>query len=364
MIVGAFSVGAEGRTGGTLAACRQLVASPLADIFDLILVDTAAQTEAERGFRLRFVRALRRIVHAASLSMTGKVDAALLFSANGFSWVERCVLAVIFRIAHVRVLLFPRTGLVTEELARSGPLRAFSAIAVWACSGVLCQGESFRQAFLRSIPSAREKLHVIPNWIDATPEIADARPEGKGVTIVFIGWLERYKAVDVLIEAALRRKDDLQDCRFIICGDGPERGALEQQALALPGQFEFRGWIDPAQKRDLLAASDILVLPSRIEGMPNVLLEAMAAARAVISTTVGCIPDLVDNGMQGYLVPPDDVDALGQALTTLVKNSDLRQAMGLAGRQKILTSHLIDNAWKRIARLLSPNIQLPKGSEA
>lgn len=353
---------AEGRTGGTLAACRQLVASPFADVFDLILIDTAAQTEAERGLWLRAVKALRRILHAASLSMTGKIDAALLFSANGFSWIERCTLAVIFRIAHVRVLLFPRTGLITEELVRSRLLRVFSAIAVRACTGVLCQGESFRRAFLRAIPSAREKLHVIPNWIDAVPNAADPIPAGQGITIVFIGWLERYKAVDVLIEAALSHRDRLGDCHFVICGDGPERAALEQQARIASSQFEFRGWIDPAQKRDVIAASDILVLPSRIEGMPNVLLEAMAAARPIVSTTVGCIPDLVDDGIQGYLVPPDDADALGRALVALVERPELRQTMGLAGRRKILASHLIEDAWKRIAELLSPGFQPPKGS--
>lgn len=360
LIVGAFSVGAEGRTGGTLAACRQLVASPLATIFDLVLVDTAAQSEAERRVAVRTMRAFLRVMRVGWLGLTGKLDAALLFSANGFSWLERCTLVILLKLCGVRVLLFPRTGLVIDELTRSALLRTYTTLAVRASAGILCQGDRFRRDFERLCPAAGGKTTVIANWIEdgAAPRAGQTAP-AEGLTVLFIGWLECYKAIDVLINAVKSRPSDFAACRFVICGDGPERDPLERQAASAGVPFQFRGWIGGAEKTEMLGRADMLVLPSRIEGMPNVLLEAMAAGLPVVSTTVGCIPDLVADGVEGFLVPPDDSAALGEALVKLVRSAELRRRMGAAGREKILRDHRIGDAWRCIARLLVPGISTP-----
>lgn len=362
LIVGAFTVGAEGRTGGTLTACRQLVASPISQLFDLVLVDTTARTEAERRSAVRAAKAFWRLLGAVWLALTGRLSAALLFSANGLSWLERCTLAILFRIAGIRVLLFPRTGLVVEELESSRGLRFFSALAVRSSAAILCQGQSFGRRFAALIPAARDKLHVIPNWVAPEAMVPPNRVAHEGVTVAFIGWLEKYKAVDVLIDAVTRHVADFASCRFIICGDGPERVDLEKRAAGL--SFEFRGWIDDVQKRATLEKSDILVLPSRVEGMPNVLLEAMTAGLPVVSTTVGCIPDLVTDGEEGFLVPPGDVESLARALVALVNDAALRARMGMAGRERILRDHVMSSAWRRIALLLIPGITLPGEDKA
>ena len=95
------------------------------------------------------------------------------------------------------------------------------------------------------------------------------------------------------------------------------------------------GWVNEAQRAEMLAAAHVFVLPSYNEALPMAMLEAMAAALPVISTPVGGIAEFVTDGDEGYLVSPGDVDALSQAMAALIESSARRQAMGERARDRI-----------------------------
>jgi glycosyltransferase involved in cell wall biosynthesis len=128
------------------------------------------------------------------------------------------------------------------------------------------------------------------------------------------------KGFDVLVRAVAR----LPQARAIIVGDGPERGALEHLAreLGVGSRMEITGWTD--DPRAYLARFDVFAMPSRFEGLPLALLEAMHASCPVVATPVGSIPDAVEDGHTGLLVPPDDDAALAAALLRLQGDSVLR----------------------------------------
>jgi glycosyltransferase involved in cell wall biosynthesis len=115
----------------------------------------------------------------------------------------------------------------------------------------------------------------------------------------------------------------------------------------------FLGWLPSPEMRDLFAASDVLVLPSRNEGLPMVIVEAMASGLAVISTPVGSIGDAIMEGVNGLLVPPKDVDALATALTTVVEAPEIRRRMGREGRNLYLRKFMISGANQRLAEIFS-----------
>lgn len=137
---------------------------------------------------------------------------------------------------------------------------------------------------------------------------------------VFAGGLDPVKGVDVLIDAWVSVLDRLPAARLVIAGDGPARGELEArvQAAGVAHSVEFAGRIDREALRVRLDAANCLVLPSRSEGLPRVILEAMARARPVVATAVGGIPELVDDPRTGRLVPPDDAPALAGALVAVL----------------------------------------------
>lgn len=185
---------------------------------------------------------------------------------------------------------------------------------------------------LESLPPAvRRRARVIPNPV--APPDAGANPDasrgadapGRRKRIVGLGRLARQKGFDLLVRAFAKVAPRFPDWELVIWGEGTERSALEALArsfdlaerVALPGLTR-----DPFRE---YAAAELFVLPSRYEGFPNALAEAMACGRPVIAADCRSGPaEIVRHGIDGLLVPPDDVKALADALTRLMGDAALR----------------------------------------
>jgi glycosyltransferase involved in cell wall biosynthesis len=148
--------------------------------------------------------------------------------------------------------------------------------------------------------------------------------------------LERRKAHDVLLHALAATLSKLPPLRVLFCGDGSERAALARltRELGLESRVRFLGEL--GQVADVLAALDLFVLPSRHEGLGVAVLEAMAAGVPVVASAVGGLPEAVDDGRTGLLVPPEDPRALGVAIAELAADVERARRMGIAGRARVL----------------------------
>jgi glycosyltransferase involved in cell wall biosynthesis len=135
-------------------------------------------------------------------------------------------------------------------------------------------------------------------------------PEQGGI-ITFVGSLDKRKGLYELL-SAFEQMDGAPT--LVLVGDGPARRAAEQAAARLEGRIVVAGARPLAEVARYLTAADVLTLPSYAEGTPNVVLEALASARPIVATPVGGIPDVVDHGRTGLLVPVRDVPALAAAL--------------------------------------------------
>lgn len=155
--------------------------------------------------------------------------------------------------------------------------------------------------------------------------------EADGFVVAFVGNLLRAKGLYELIDAASK----LRDRRLIlaIAGSGPDDSALRRYARDLRVDLRMLGTLPPERVAALMGAADVFALPSHKEGLPNVLCEAMACARAVIATTVGGIPEIVAHGNTGLLVEPGDACGLADALERLAGDPGLRKRMGDSGRE-------------------------------
>jgi glycosyltransferase involved in cell wall biosynthesis len=182
---------------------------------------------------------------------------------------------------------------------------------------------------------------VIDNGLDLEGTLGDAEREAlRGslgvpadrLMLLAIGRLDRWKAYDRLLEA-MARLDRGSGPHLVLVGDGELHGELEAQArrLGVRDRVTFAGY-----RRDvgrLLQAADLFVISSRKEGLPMVLLEAMAARLPVVATRVGAIPDALGDGRDGLLVPPEDPAALAAAIETLARAPERRAALAhAAGR--------------------------------
>lgn len=200
-------------------------------------------------------------------------------------------------------------------------------------SAVVVQTESLRTwALARCKP---ERVYVIPNALDKArlaamreSPLAPSDPAWEG-RIVAMGRMTQEKGQDLLLLACAHVLLDFPRWRLELIGDGPLRSKLEEQArgLGIAGQVLFHGQL--AEPFGSIKACDIFVLPSRIEGFPNVLLEAMGLGRACISFDCPCGPsDLIESEINGLLVPEQDVSKMALAIRRLIAEPQLRIQFG------------------------------------
>jgi glycosyltransferase involved in cell wall biosynthesis len=182
---------------------------------------------------------------------------------------------------------------------------------------------------------------VIHNGIDLTPFAnpqAGYRPDPEWTGRPVIGALGRLtpqKGLHYLLQAAPEVLLENPQTLFVFAGDGPERDSLETEAkqLGIIDSVRFLGVRNDVPK--LLSSIDVLAMPSTDEGLPMALLEAMASGRAVVASSVGAIPKVIQNRVNGILLPPGDVPALASALRELVNNREARLELGRSARETI-----------------------------
>lgn len=155
--------------------------------------------------------------------------------------------------------------------------------------------------------------------------------------LVFVGRMAAVKGVPVLLDAVARLHGEDPDVTLTLVGDGPDRGLIEARiaALGLDRVVTITGYLSQAEVADQLARADVFVLPSFAEGVPVVLMEAMASRLPVVTTRIAGIPELVEDGVSGFVVPPGDATSLASRLGDLLADPDLRVQMGAAGRAKV-----------------------------
>ncbi|PIE07007.1 MAG: colanic acid biosynthesis glycosyltransferase WcaL [Rhodobacterales bacterium] len=200
---------------------------------------------------------------------------------------------------------------------------------------------------------AWDKIRVVHCGIEPEVFPDPAAPEPHpGLRLVAIGRFVEQKGQKILIEALAALGEAGSDITLTLVGDGELRGDLEAAIAAanLGARVRLTGWLDEAGVRAEIARADALVMPSFAEGLPMVIMEAMAMARPVISTIIAGAPELVLEGETGWLVPAGDPEALAGAILRLAATPpETRAEMGRKGRARAIARHGIDGQAARLA---------------
>jgi glycosyltransferase involved in cell wall biosynthesis len=233
------------------------------------------------------------------------------------------------RIVAVYQLAVPATSR-RQQLAKR-----LTARAVDAHVGV---GERTSREIEALVGLPASAVRTIHNGVPDEPAapVERSRP---GPLIGAVGRLERQKGFDVLLRALAA----VPDASLCVVGDGSERAGLERLAdeLGVADRVQWEGWSDNARSR--LAAFDVFALPSRFEGFPLVVLEALLARAAVVASDVGSVAEAVVDGETGLLVPPEDPQALAAALRHGLADAGLRRRLGEQGRRLVLERFTADD---------------------
>jgi glycosyltransferase involved in cell wall biosynthesis len=247
-----------------------------------------------------------------------------------------------------------------------GPVRTFGfrQLERWLArmtTALVAVSPEVRDDLVKLGVAPRDKFTVVRLGIQLEERVAnqDGRDEtrrvlGIGPDCFTVGWIGRMTAVkrtsDVLL-AFKRLRERGVDARLCMVGDGPDREPLERRAheLGIMRDTLFLGYQEDVAP--FYAAFDAMILPSGNEGTPVSAIEALAAGRPVVATRVGGVPDVVRDGEDGFLVDTGDVDTLADRLAQLAEDSNLRAAMGEAGRSRVLARYSVERLIDDVDRL-------------
>ena len=330
-------------TGGIPTWLLAVLSSDLRERFEMRVVNTSPPEKryVESGSRFRVDRALRALPALfALLWQLIWFRPQLLHINTPYFWaLWRDGVAVwMARLFGVKTLMHFHGGDLDESLQGLSPLLRRMIEATLRRSNCLIAITRHTEAYLREI-AAPERVAYLANFLDLTDFQADfasapdrARREGP-LRVLFVGWMLEAKGVPELLEAASR----FPEVHFTLIGhhhsDFVERIADEIEAAR-----DHVTVLEPLPREQLLGLyrdADVFVLPTRREGFPIVVLEAMASGLPVVATPVGAIPDAIRDGEDGLIIPVGDAGALTEALRRLLVDPDLRRHMGESGRRRV-----------------------------
>lgn len=307
-----FQVGSEGRREGAIGKLVRLFASPFA-------------------FTVFLLRHRPDIVH-------------LNTSFNPKSYWRDLVYLFIARTLGRKVVYQVHGGALPEEFfAGNSLLTALLRRVLSLPDVVVLLGQGIRAAYRRFVP--QQRLEVVANAIDT--KFLEAEPihvkQGTPLHLVYLGRLAESKGIFETVESLAMILGDGRRMRLTVAGSGPDEGRLKTRVaeLRIEAHVSFAGALFGEAKDALWRSGDVFSFPTYREGLPYALLEAMAAGVVPITTGVGAIPDVLQDGVHGLLVKPRDASDLARALMRLDDDRAGLADMAKAGRERVLAEYSV-----------------------
>ncbi|WP_295458806.1 glycosyltransferase family 4 protein [uncultured Thiodictyon sp.] len=289
-----------------------------------------------------FAAALARLIWQGHWQ---KTDVVHIHMAAFGSAARKLILAAVARRLGLLVVLHLHGSRLADFIDGLSPRRrGWLVRQLTAVDRLVVIGHYWQDYLTRRLGIPTERVTIIfngvpdPGWRSdtrATPASAGREPEPKPCKLLALGELGPRKGTPEILSALAT--PDLQQRAWVatLAGNGLVAHYRAQlRGLGLATRVSLPGWLGADEARGLLAQSDILLLPSRWEGLPIAILEAMAAGVAVIATPVGAVADAITNGETGLLTAPGDVSALAEAIVQLIDDPKLRSRLVLAARKR------------------------------
>jgi glycosyltransferase involved in cell wall biosynthesis len=322
---------ADGKVhGGICTVIDQYLHSPIAATYRILLSGNSTT-----GGPLRKAAAfLCGCMVLARNCAFGKISLVHLHTASGTSFYRKATCFLIAKMFGKKTIVHIHGGGFVEFHAASGPAgRRLIGFVLDHADTIIVLSESFRQRI--GALTHNRTVKVVFNPV----RVSDFRKEGKRnaepVHLLFVGDVIERKGVAELIAAMQIVLDTVPSAKLTLCGGG--RIAFYRKLcsdLKISDSVEFAGFVSGEAKLSAFSNASLFVLPSYVEGMPMVIIEAMAAGLPVVATAVGGVPEIIEEGVNGFLVAPRDPAALADRILRIVSDPARYDAMSAANVRK------------------------------
>ena len=335
--------------GGITTFVQTMRATPLSAAWK---IDHVA-THRDGSVLTRVLAFAQGLVSFLRLLLGSRPDVVHLHAAKDASVARKAVLLWMARAVRVPVVLHVHSGQFSAFYDRMPrPVRWCIRRTLCRASAVVALGHLQAQRLHHIASDAR--IVAIPNAIRIIGPGRRAGPS-EPVHVVFLGRIGDAKGTFTLLDAwakLVTEGSSLASAKLTIAGNGEvDRARAVVARLGLAESVQVCSWLSTAEVADLLATAHVLTLPSRYEGQPMAVLEAMARGLCVVASAVGGIPNLIEDGTSGVLVPPDDVDALATALRTVISDREMQRRLGDAALGRARQTFDVDVIWRRFDAL-------------
>jgi glycosyltransferase involved in cell wall biosynthesis len=329
--------------------------------FDIQHMDTSrGQKNQSTAGRLSYLNLtlLMRQVHRLIFILAGYKPQVVHFNVTaGWSFWKTALFILISHLFHIKTIAHIHGGDFNLFVDSLKSISRRLAIATLKKADAVVVLSSWWQSYIQAIVKAPINVIVISNapenaLINAT-DPDRVLIDRKGNTIIFVGSIGRRKGIFDILEAIPFVIEDHECARFLFLGE-EEIAGEKQKILQICGDPRiqehvcFLGWVTGEKKRACYQEADIFILPSYAENLPFALLEAMAVGLPVVTTPVGGIPEIIQDGENGFLIEPGSKTQLKERILQLLKDPQLRQRLGKNAQKTIIESFApgkIDEQW-------------------
>lgn len=314
--------------GGITTVINGLLSSPAAAEFDFRYVASQAD---EYGRWSKLLLAAWALARFSFLLAVWRPQLVYIHVGSNASLYRKSVFLMLARAAGRRVAAHFHAGDFLHYYDRQRRAGQWLIRSGLNCSHRLIAVSRASAGLLRNL-LPQSDIALVPNGIDLSPFAGSARGNDDCVRLLFVGAMRRLKGERDLVAAMRCASEQAPHLRLLMLGHGGEGVEAACRATGLASLIEHLGPVPMNERCDYFRRADIFVLPSYGEGMPMSLLEALAAGLPVVATNVGGIPELVQDGENGFLIEPGDVKALAERLARLANDAALRRRMGERSR--------------------------------
>lgn len=283
-------------------------------------------------------RSLSAVVTFPGAALAFRPDLVHIHHASGRSFYRKLLFLAMCKALRLRTVVHSHSGTFPEF--RNGS-RLNALLVRWFLDGAdacIALSGSWRDVLAGF--ARHPRIHVVHNAVDPSafaPARAGRAGGGEGDRVVLtMGRLSAPKGTYDLLEAIPLIVEAVPQARFVLAGDGAVDDVRRRaDRMGLAGIVRTPGWVPREARLRQISACDVFALPSRYEGMPMSILEAMAMGKPIVSTRVGAIPEVVQDGVNGYLVAPGDVRAFAERVALLLRDAALCEELGRRARQTV-----------------------------
>ena len=320
--------------GGILTSSKIILNSSLSKKYEIIPLDSTQNSTPPPNLLARSVFAIRRIFILIFKLTMNRPNAALIFASDGGSALEKGLMIWICNFFQCVTFIFPRAGNLINQTSNSSFMLKIIRLFYRSSTIFLCQGPKWKDYAINTLGINESKVKIVSNWTatkrqiqigsDRSYEISNAIPK-----ILFVGWLEDFKGVFELLNACKNLRNEGFEFHLTLAGKGDAEISAKKfvKNNKLEKYITFMGWVNSEGLENVLKNSNIFVLPSWSEGLPNAMIEAMAAGLAIVVTSVGTIPDFIDHNKHGIIIPPQKTKNLENALKILITDKNFRNEL-------------------------------------